>query len=315
MGAVRSSETRRSPLRAERAVQREPRQADRFGLLRERRRSEAPGPGRRAGGSVAGSQKRGHAAAEEPAGQGRGGRPGRRPGTRYGRQGRRACPAHVDEALAAPVPTRCPDCGGAVDVTGAATQYQEDLPPVRPLVRRFDIELGHCSQCRRRVQGRHALQHLLRRCEHLLEDHPHCGWAAQVQDTLQAGLALRDRRNAGSLSAHGLATARGRLLARLSRLIDKPPPLDDAERFAAHLATEFPAIFTFLWDPSVDATNWRAEQAIRPAVIRKVCGGNRTRKGADTQQILASVVRTARQRNLDLPALFATTGRKARERE
>ena len=48
----------------------------------------------------------------------------------------------------------------------------------------------------------------------MLGNHPHCGWAAQVQDTLQAGLALRDGRNAGSLSAHGLATARGRLLAR-----------------------------------------------------------------------------------------------------
>ena len=162
---------------------------------------------------------------------------------------------------------------------------------------------------RRYTNGEHqsCLQHLLRRCEHLLEDHPHCGWAGQVQDTLQAGLALRDRRNAGELSEHGLATARGRLLARLSRLIDNPPPLDDAERFAAHLAREFPALFTFLWDPSVDATNWRAEQAIRPAVvIRKVCGGNRTRKGADTQQVLASVVRTARQRKLDLTALFAT---------
>ena len=30
------------------------------------------------------------------------------------------------------------------------------------------------------------------------------------------------------------------------------------------------------------------------------------RHGAATQQVLASVVRTARQRNLDLPALFAT---------
>ena len=39
-----------------------------------------------------------------------------------------------------------------------ATQYQEDLPAVRPLVRRFDIEVGHCSRCGRRVQGRHALQ-------------------------------------------------------------------------------------------------------------------------------------------------------------
>ena len=90
--------------------------------------------------------------------QGRGGRPGRRPGAGYGRQGRRQRPAHVDETLAAPTPATCPDCGGAVEVTGAASQYQEDLPPVRPLVRRFDIEVGHCSQCRRRVQGRHALQ-------------------------------------------------------------------------------------------------------------------------------------------------------------
>ncbi len=66
-------------------------------------------------------------------------------------------------------------------------------------------------------------------------------------------------------------------------------------------------MFLFLRDPSIDATNWRAEQAIRPAVaIRKVCGGNRTRRGADTQQILASVVRTARQRRLDPRALFTT---------
>ena len=71
-------------------------------------------------------------------------------------------------------------------------------------------------------------------------------------------------------------------------------------------------MFLFLWDPSLDATNWRAEQAIRPAVvIRKVCGGNRTRHGADTQQVLASVVRTARQRGLDLPPLLAAMLRAA----
>ena len=32
-----------------------------------------------------------------------------------------------DEAFAAPVPTACPDCGGAVDVTRVASQYQEEL--------------------------------------------------------------------------------------------------------------------------------------------------------------------------------------------
>ena len=137
-----------------------------------------------------------------------------------------------------------------------------------------------------------CLAHLLRRCKQLQEDHPDSPWGGDVQAVLQDGLALRDRCNAGDISEHGLASARGRLAARLGRLIDSPPPLDDAERFAKHLANEFPAVFLFLCDPSIEATNWRAEQAIRPAVvIRKVCGGNRTRRGADTQQVLASVVR------------------------
>ena len=90
--------------------------------------------------------------------QGRGGRPGRRAGARYGRQACRRRPAQVDETHAAPVPAACPDCGGAIEVTRVASQYQEEIPAVRPLVRRFDIEVGHCSQCQRRVQGRHALQ-------------------------------------------------------------------------------------------------------------------------------------------------------------
>ena len=90
--------------------------------------------------------------------QGSGKPPGRRSGTQYGRQGSRRCPQKVDETHRAPAPRVCPDCGGAVELTRVAPQYQEELPPVRPIVRRFDIEVGHCSQCRRRVQGRHRLQ-------------------------------------------------------------------------------------------------------------------------------------------------------------
>lgn len=90
--------------------------------------------------------------------QGSGKPPGRRPGALYGRQGSRRCPPKVDEVHRAPVPTACPDCGGAVEVTRVASQYQEELPRVRPIVRRFDIEVGRCSRCRGRVQGRHPLQ-------------------------------------------------------------------------------------------------------------------------------------------------------------
>jgi hypothetical protein len=37
------------------------------------------------------------------------------------------------------------------------TQYQEEIVR-RTMVRRFDIAVGHCRQCQRRVQGRHPLQ-------------------------------------------------------------------------------------------------------------------------------------------------------------
>jgi transposase len=389
--------------------------------------------------------------------QGRGGRPGRRAGAAYGRCARRPRPRRVDETYTAPLPLACPDCGGAIAGTRVATQYQEDLPVVRPVVRRFDVHVGCCTQCGRRVQGRHRLQtsdalgaanvhlgpgavtfvvlmhthfgvplekiatvlrerfgltvtagglaqvlhrtarratptyaalceqvrgspvvtpdetgwrvgavphwlwvfatpdttvyairpgrsfddatailapnfagvlvrdgwapyrqftaalhqtcvtHLLRRTRTLRVDHPRSPWATAVQQVLADGLALRDRRDAQDISEHGLAVARGRLLARLAELIDAAPALPAAQRFAAHLATEFPAVFAFLWAPGIDATNWRAEQAIRPAVVaRKICGGNRTRRGADTQQVLASVVRTIRQRCLDLTTVFTT---------
>lgn len=46
--------------------------------------------------------------------------------------------------------------------------------------------------------------------------------------------------------------------SRLGRLIAAAPGLPAAARFAAHLTTEFPAVFAFLWDASLDATNWRA---------------------------------------------------------
>jgi transposase len=69
-------------------------------------------------------------------------------------------------------------------------------------------------------------------------------------------------------------------------------------------------MFTFLTEPGVQATNWRAEQALRPAIVnRKSWGGNRTHNGARAQQITMSVIRTARQQNIDPIELMATAQR------
>lgn len=51
----------------------------------------------------------------------------------------------------------CPDCGGGVRFDSREAQYQEEIVR-RTVVRRFDIAVGHCCVCGRRVQGRHPLQ-------------------------------------------------------------------------------------------------------------------------------------------------------------
>jgi transposase len=117
---------------------------------------------------------------------------------------------------------------------------------------------------------------------------------------LQDALDIRDRVAAGAISAHGAAVARGHLMSRLLDLLAAPGTIADCQRLAAHLTTEFPAVFGFLFDFTLDATNWRAEQALRPAVVnRKVSGGNRSERGAEAQEILSSIVQTARLRDLD----------------
>ena len=136
----------------------------------------------------------------------------------------------------------------------------------------------------------------------MMLDHPHHSFAPQVDALLRAALATRDRFHAGLVSNHGLAVARGAYVTRLGHLLDRRPSrLADARRFAIHLDAEYEAVFSFLFDPTLDATNWRAEHALRPAVVtRKMCGGgNRSVRGAQTQHVLASILRTAQQRRLD----------------
>jgi transposase len=145
-----------------------------------------------------------------------------------------------------------------------------------------------------------CLAHLRRRCRELADAHPHTRWPHAVRDVLQDALAVRDRVHDGAISAHGAAIARGHLITRMLALLDRPGTVPDCQRFATHLTTELPALFGFLFDLTLDATNWRAEHAIRPAVVnRKVSGGNRSTRGAETQQILSSVIQTARLRDLE----------------
>lgn len=117
-----------------------------------------------------------------------------------------------------------------------------------------------------------------------------------VQVILQQALQLRDRREQDQISDRGVALALGRLQVRLDRRLQGHYRSPRNQRLANHLLRERDALFTFLNCPGLEATNWRAEQAIRPMVVtRKVWGGNRTTRGARTQSVLVSILQTCRQ--------------------
>jgi len=385
--------------------------------------------------------------------------PGRKPGADYGTP-----PAHrpaprrpPDETHDAPLPPQCPECGGPLVEDRQDHQYQFEIPR-RPILRRFDIHIGHCTGCGRRVQGRHPLQtsdalgaaksqvgpdaqaaivhlnkhagmshgkiaeylrtlygidltrsgvcqiilraarrsealyqqirdsvrqapwivpdetgwriggrgawahgfvtptatvyhidrrrgyeaaepiigagyagrlvhdgwapydrflralhqqclnHLLTRCKELLAVAVRgaAGFPHQVQRVLWAALSLRDRRDTGEITPHGLAVALGRLDRRLDRMLAWTRTHPDNERFAKHLDHHRRHLFTFLRIPGLDATNYRAEQAMRPlAANRKVWGGNRTETGAHAQSVLMTILWTARQHGRDTLTLLS----------
>lgn len=145
-----------------------------------------------------------------------------------------------------------------------------------------------------------CLAHLLRRSKELREAPPTAACAAyfaKIAAVLQEALALRDRRDQATISSRGLRIAKGKIEAKLDRLLDEPDFHDESVRFAIHLHRYREGMFLFLDRTDVDATNYRAEQAIRPAVInRKTSGGNRTSLGARAQAVIMSIQRTAKQR-------------------
>jgi len=143
-----------------------------------------------------------------------------------------------------------------------------------------------------------CLAHLLCRCQEMIQiaSPSAARFPQKVQRLLQQALALRDRRDAHQISEHGLAVARGRIEAQMECLLEPHYRCPANQRLAKHLDRNFDCLFTFLYYPGLEATNWRAEQALRPAVVnRKVWGGNRTWAGAHTQEVLASVLQTCRQ--------------------
>ncbi len=152
--------------------------------------------------------------------------------------------------------------------------------------------------------------HLLRRCHEMLETARGRGREIPraVKAILLGALKLRDQRDAGEIAEPDFLAELAKLEQQLRALLARPVSGADSPqgRLLRHLGREFDALFSFLRMPGAPATNWMAEQALRPAVVnRKVWGGNRTWNGASHQELLMTVLRTARQQHRDPIAVLA----------
>lgn len=377
--------------------------------------------------------------------------PGRKAGEAHGPHGHRPPPPpdQIAECHEATLPDECPHCHGTLVESEVAHQYQTEIPR-QPIVRQFNIHVGHCQACGKRVQGRHPLQtsdalgaaaaqigpdaqaaavllnkeaglshgkvsavfhnmfgidltpgasvqinlraaerleptyHLIldevKKSEMITPDETgwriggHPAWLHVWVGDEATAYAIDSQRSAAVLGrvigedwdgmmihdgfssynaqfpeanhqqclAHLLRRARmleeqavggGVRFPRaviallteaiqerwrclngeiaLARLTDRRDEFDERlwellcrrrlvpehATFADHLWRHLGEIFPFVTDPFVEATNWQAEQAIRPAVVnRKVWGGNRTAVGSRAQSVLMSVLETCRRR-------------------
>lgn len=66
-------------------------------------------------------------------------------------------PDQIERVVDVPI-THCPMCNVFLDEQDQVVQYQTDLPDIKPIVTRFNIETGTCPCCRQRWQGRHPDQ-------------------------------------------------------------------------------------------------------------------------------------------------------------
>ena len=157
-----------------------------------------------------------------------------------------------------------------------------------------------------------CLGHLQRRCRRLLETvvGPAKRLPCQVLALIDEAFALRRQWRGHRLNGDELAEAGLLLSCDLERVASGHFRTLANRRLARHLLKHSLQWFWFLIDPHVDATNYRAEQAIRPAVVnRKVWGGNRTLGGATAQACLTSLLITLSQRGNDALTWLSTARR------
>jgi len=159
----------------------------------------------------------------------------------------------------------------------------------------YDPHPGRKSKC---------CAHHLKAIAEALQRTPESLYLQESRLFWQTALALHAQRP--TLEPAEYAQRVAHLEAELDALLAEARDDPDEQRIANRLRKQRPHLLTFLYDADVAPTNNLAERQLRPAVIaRKLSAGNKTDRGRQTFEILASLAATSHQRGADFAELVA----------
>ncbi len=139
--------------------------------------------------------------------------------------------------------------------------------------------------------------HHLKAVSEACQSHPQHGegYLLQVRALLRTAICLKALQEGAEPQRFELCL--GNLRLRAHALLDHPRAQAQEEKVRMRLWKQRDHLFTFLERSEVPATNNLAERQLRPAVIaRKISCGNKTSKGAQAWQVLASISATCQQK-------------------
>jgi transposase len=138
---------------------------------------------------------------------------------------------------------------------------------------------------------------------HYAIDAERSAWAYRLQRLFWRAQRLAKQRDHLPAFRYRLAVAQ--IEAECDDLLAQPVLTPEAQRLQRRYLKHRPALFVFLYHPSVPPDNNAAERALRNSVIhRKVSGGFRSDLGAQAHAIVSSVADTARKRDQDIFAIL-----------
>jgi transposase len=170
----------------------------------------------------------------------------------------------------------------------------------------------YSAQLKMKCPHQLCLPHLIRNLQYAIEADSETDWAQSLQSLLRKAIHLR-KEEAGAFDPvqnQDIFKACEAIRQQMADLFQKRPPQEkektESRKLFASLVGRQEQLLLFLKNPAVPYDNNASERALRqPVVHRKVLGGFRSEKGAQRQDVFASLIETAKKQSKNIFNILA----------